>query len=73
MVSTLELSTDPQIRECLYLLKDPQFTNRMDIPSSACSILEAAKASLEATSKLKLKHDTKRLLRKSHTDYWEST
>ena len=52
MVSTLELSNDPQVRECLCLLKDPQFTNRMDIPSSACSILEATKSSLEATFKL---------------------
>ena len=29
MVSTLEFSADPLIRECLCLLKDSQFTNRM--------------------------------------------
>ena len=55
------------------LLKDPQFTNRMDIPSPVCSILEAAKSSLDTISKQKLKHATKQLLRKSHTDYWDST
>ena len=45
---------------------------RMDIPSSACSNLEAAKAPLEATSKLKLKHATKQLLKKFHTYNWDS-
>ena len=73
MVSTLELSIDSQIRECLCLLKDPKFTNRKDIPSSVCSTLEATNASLKATFNQKLEHATKQLLRKCHTDYWEST
>ena len=45
MVGALEFSSDPTIKECLTLLKDPEFLKRLDIPRDTCTILEAARES----------------------------
>ena len=59
MVGALEFSSDPTVKECVTLLKDPEFLKRLDIPSDTCTILEAAGESISLITKTAIKRKAK--------------
>ena len=73
MVGALEFSSDPTIKECLTLLKDPEFLNRLDIPRDTCTILEAARESISSITKTAIKRKAKEILYQHQAKYWNST
>ena len=73
MVSALEFASDPAIKECLILLKDPEFLKRIDIPKDTCTILESARESISSTSKTAIKRRAKEILHHHQAEFWNST
>ena len=73
MVGALEFSSDPTIKECLTLLKDPEFLKWLDIPSDTCTILEAARESISSITKTAIKRKAKEILHQHQAEYWNST
>ena len=73
MVGALEFSSDPTIKECLTLLKDPEFLKRLDIPRDTCTILEAAHESISSITKTAIKRKAKEILYQHQGEYWNST
>lgn len=67
MVGALEFSSDPTIKECLTLLKDPEFLKRLDIPSDTCTIIEAARESICSITKTAIKRKAKEILHQHHS------
>ena len=73
MVSTLEFTSDPAIKECLVLLNDPEFLNRMDVPRDTCLSLESAHKSISSNTKTAIKQRAKEILHQHQGEYWNST
>ena len=73
MVTALEFSSDPFVKELLCLLKDPSFLKRMNIPTSVYSALEAAQRSVNNISMKSVKISAKSSLKKSHAKFWDDT
>ena len=60
-LSSLEFSSDPATKECLSLMKDPDFLRRLDIPSNTCKTHKSTVAVKKtATSYLKKTHSEAR-------------
>ena len=73
MVGALEFSSDPTIKECLTLLKDPEFLKWLDIPSDTRTILESAHESISSITKTTIKRKAKEILYQHQAEYWNST
>ena len=76
MITSIELSKDKHISECLSLLSDPGFLSRNEIPKNALSVLNAAKLSVYETSQASsacLKSKVKQSVRHSQVAYWNDT
>ena len=76
-ITTIELSKDKHIKECLSLISDPGFILRNEIPQNTQSVLNAAKTSSisEASnvSSVCLKSEVKLSVRRNHVAYWNSS
>ena len=73
VVGALEFFSDPTIKECLTLHKDPEFLKRLDIPRDTCTILEAAHESISSITKTAIKRKAKEILYQHQAKYWNST
>ena len=73
MVSALEATNDPSIKECLALLSDPKFLERIDIPRDTCLILESARKSISSLTKIAIKRRAKEILRQRQAEIWNAS
>ena len=73
MLSSLEFSSDPAIKECLSLIKDPDFLRWLDMPSNSLTFLKAAQDSTSSLSTAAVKQSAKFYLNKSHSEAWTAS
>ena len=77
LVSSVETSKDPLVKECVALVFHPEFVARNQFPSKCPSLLKMARESIsQATESSKppsVKTVLKKSLHKQHTDFWNSS
>ena len=73
MVSALEATSDPAIKECLSLLSDPKFLERNNIPRDTCLILDSARKSISSLTKIAIKRRAKEILRQRQAEIWNAS
>ena len=77
LVSSVETSEDPLVKECVALLFNPEFIVRNQFPSECPSLLQIARESIsqvtESSRSPSVKTVLKKSLHKQHTDFWNSS
>ena len=77
MVSSVETSKDPLVKECVPLVFNPEFIACNQFPSKCPSLLQMARelmSQVTESSKLpSVKTVLKKSLHKQHTDFWNSS
>ena len=76
LVSSVETSEDPLVKECVALLFNPEFIARNQFPSECPSLLQIARESISQVTESRspsVKTVLKKSLHKQHTDFWNSS
>ena len=77
LVSSVETSKDPLVKECVALVFHPEFVARNQFPSKCPSLLKMARESISqakgSSKPPSVKTVLKKSLHKQHTDFWNSS
>ena len=75
LVSSVENSRDPMVKECVALLFNPEFIAQNQFPSECPSLLQMARESIsqltESCKSPSVKTVLKKSLHKQHIDFWK--